>query len=214
MSEVKVVKRGVIASFFYGIWTLIRVTNHLVFLAIVAFLFLGFIIGIIASAGSKTGIKPVEAKTALVLNLEGTLVEQFSSDPISRAFAEATGDGQTEIQLRDLIKVLEAAKTDKSIDRILLKTDGLSVSGFAALRDVAAALRDFKTSGKQIIAYGVNMDQKQYYLAAQADKIFIDPEGGILLEGLGRYRLYFREALQDGRIGDFPVLFAKYIKAG
>ncbi len=60
MSEVTVVKRGAIASFFYGIWTLIRVTNHLVFLAIVAFLFLGFIIGIIASAGSKSGIKPVQ----------------------------------------------------------------------------------------------------------------------------------------------------------
>ena len=219
MSEVTVVKRGAIATFFYGIWTLIRVTNHLVFLAIVAFLFLGFIIGIIASAGSKSGIKPVQEKTALVLNLEGTLVEQFSSDPISRAFAEATGDGQTEIQLRDLIKVLEAAKADKSIDRILLKTDGLNASGFAALRDVAAALRDFKTSGKQIIAYGVNMDQKQYYLAAQADKVFIDPEGGILLEGLGRYRLYFRQALEEKlgvdvhlfRVGEYKSAMEPFI---
>ncbi|MGH8051880.1 MAG: signal peptide peptidase SppA [Arenimonas sp.] len=216
MSEVK---RGPVAAFFYGIWTLIRVTNHLAFLAIVAFLFLFFIIGLAASAGNKGGGKAIQEKTALVLNLEGNLVEQFSSDPISRALAEATGDGQSEIQLRDIVKVLNAAKADKSIDRILLKTDGLSVSGFAALRDVAAALRDFKASGKQIIAYGVNMDQKQYYLAAQADKIYIDPEGGILLEGLGRYRLYYREGLQEKlgmdvhlfRVGEYKSAMEPYI---
>ncbi len=213
------VKRGPVASFFYGIWTLIRVTNHLLLLAMFAFLFLFFIIGLAASAGNKGGVKAIQEKTALVINLEGNLVEQYTTDPISRAFAQATGDGQTEIQLRDLITVLKAAKTDKKIDRILLQTDGLSVSGFAALRDVAAALRDFKTSGKQIIAYGVNMDQKQYYLAAQADKIYIDPEGGVLLEGLGRYRLYFREGLQEKlgldvhlfRVGEYKSAMEPYI---
>lgn len=213
------VKRGPVASFFYGIWTLIRVTNHLVFLAIAVFLFFIFVLGLLASAGSSGGVKTIDEKTALVLNLDGQLVEQYSTDPISRAFEEATGDGQHEIQLRDVLKVLKAAKTDKKIDRILLQTDGLSVTGFAALRDVAAALRDFKTSGKQIIAHGVNMDQKQYYLAAQADKIFIDPEGGILLEGLGRYRLYYRQALQEKlgvdvhlfRVGEFKSAAEPYI---
>jgi protease IV len=214
------VKRGPVASFFHGIWTLIRVTNHLVFIAIVGFIFIFFILGLAASAGSKSSIQPVQEKTALVLDLEGTLVEQFTSDPVSRAIAQATGgDRQKEIQLRDLLKVLEAAKTDKNIDRILLQTDGMNVSGFAALRDVAAALRDFKTSGKQIIAYGVNMDQKQYYLAAQADKIFIDPDGGVLLEGLGRYRLYFREGLQEKlgvdvhlfRVGEYKSAMEPYI---
>jgi len=213
------VKRGPLAGFFYGIWTLIRVTNHLALLAIFAFIFFVFIIGVMASAGNNGGVKAVQEKTALVISLDGVLVEQFSTDPITRAFEQATGDGQTEIQLRDLLKVLEHAKTDKKIDRILLQTEGMSVSGFAALRDAAAGLRDFKTSGKQIIAYGVNMDQKQYYLAAQADKIFMDPEGGILLEGLGRYRLYYREALQEKlgvdvhlfRVGEFKSAAEPYI---
>jgi protease IV len=217
MSEVK---RGPVAAFFYGIWTLIRVTNHLALLAMLVFIFIFFIIGLAASAGNKAGAKAVQEKTALVLDLEGTLVEQFTSDPASRAIAQAIGDDPTqEIQLRDLLTVLKAAKTDKKIDRILLKTDGLNATGFAALRDVAAALRDFKTSGKQLIAYGVNMDQKQYYLAAQADKIYIDPEGGILLEGLGRYRLYFREGLQEKlgvdvhlfRVGEYKSAMEPYI---
>ncbi len=213
------VKRGPVASFFYGIWTIIRVMNHLAFLAIVALFFFIFLIGVIAGSGNKSSVKAVDEKTALILNLDGQLVEQYTKDPITRAFDEATGDGQREIQLRDILKVLKAAKTDKSIDRILLQTDGLSVSGFAALRDVAAALRDFKTSGKQLIAHGVNMDQKQYYLAAQADKIFIDPEGGVLLEGLGRYRLYYRQGLQEKlgidvhlfRVGEFKSAAEPYI---
>ncbi|MGH8108941.1 MAG: signal peptide peptidase SppA [Arenimonas sp.] len=213
------VKRGPVASFFYGIWTIIRVMNHLALLAIFTLFFFIFLIGVIAGSGNKSSVKAVDEKTALVLNLDGQLVEQYTKDPITRAFDEATGDGQTEIQLRDVLKVLKAAKTDKSIDRILLQTDGLSVSGFAALRDVAAALRDFKTSGKQIIAHGVNMDQKQYYLAAQADKIFIDPEGGVLLEGLGRYRLYYRQGLQEKlgidvhlfRVGEFKSAAEPYI---
>ena len=213
------VKRGPLAGFFYGVWTLIRVTNHLALLAIFAFFFFIFFIGLMASAGNNGGVKAVQEKTALVITLDGVLVEQFSTDPITRAFEQATGDGQAEIQLRDVLKVLKHAKTDKNIDRILLLTDGMSVSGFAALRDVAAGLRDFKSSGKQLIAYGVNMDQKQYYLAAQADKIFMDPEGGILLEGLGRYRLYYREALQEKlgvdvhlfRVGEFKSAAEPYI---
>ncbi len=213
------VKRGPLAGFFYGIWTFIRVINHMALLAIFAFFFFIFVLTLMASAGNNGGVKAVQEKTALVLKLDGALVEQFSTDPITRAFEQATGDGQAEIQLRDVLKVLKHAKTDDKIGRIVLQTEGMSVSGFAALRDVAAALRDFKTSGKQIIAYGVNMDQKQYYLAAQADKIYLDPEGGILLEGLGRYRLYYREALQEKlgvdvhlfRVGEFKSAAEPYI---
>ena len=41
------------------------------------------------------------------------------------------------------------------------------------------------------------MDQKQYLLAAQANEVYLDPMGGMLLEGLGRYRPYYRQGLQD-----------------
>ena len=78
------------------------------------------------------------------------------------------------------------AKSDAKIERIVLLTDGFKVAGFAALRELGVALRDFRHSGKQVVAYGSMMDQKQYYLAAQADELYLDPDGGVLLEGLGR----------------------------
>jgi protease IV len=218
------VKRNPMMSFFKGVWTLIRVTNHLVLISIVVFfgfiLFLSLIAG--AGAGGKASSGKLLDKTVLLMNLEGNLVEQYSSDPFQRALDQATKNGQKEFQLRDVLSTLEAAKKDEKIQRILLNTDGMSVTGFAALRDVAQGLRDFRASGKEIIAYGTNMDQKQYYLAAQANKIYIDPEGGILLEGLGRYRLYYRQGLQEKlgvdvnlfRVGEYKSAMEPYILDG
>src|SRR5690606_22642942 len=45
--------------------------------------------------------------------------------------------------------------------------------------------------------FGEAFDQNQYLLAAQADELYLDPMGGLLLEGLSRYRQYYREGLQD-----------------
>jgi protease-4 len=86
------------------------------------------------------------------------------------------------------MRALKLAKDDANIQRVVLLTDGFGVSGFAALGELGGAIRDFRSSGKQVVAYGSMMDQKAYYLAAQANEAYLDPEGGIVLEGLGRYR--------------------------
>ena len=67
----------------------------------------------------------------------------------------------------------------------------------ASLREVADAIARVKASGKQVVAFGEAMDQKQYLLAAQANEVYLDPMGGMVLEGLGRYRQYYRQGLQD-----------------
>jgi protease-4 len=80
---------------------------------------------------------------------------------------------------------------------VVLELDKLQPSGFASLREVAAALQDLRASGKQLVAYSESMGQSQYLLAAQADEVYLDPMGSVVLEGLGRYRQYFRTGLQD-----------------
>ncbi len=207
-------------SFLTGIWQFIRFTNHMVFfLALIAALFF-FVMVISLGLSSGSGRGPVQEKTALVLKLKGNLVEQYTSAPIQRAFAQATGgDTAREFQLRDLVKVIDAAKKDPKIDRLVLLTDGFNASGFAALHELGTALKDFRSGGKQIIAYGAGMEQKQYYLAAQANEIYLDPDGSVMLEGIGRYRLFYREALQDKlgvdvhlfRVGEFKSAAEPYI---
>ena len=159
-------------------------------------LFLIFIFFIIA-AGSG-GVKPLMERTTFVLAPEGRLVEQFTADPATRALAKALGDKSAEeVQLRDLLRAIEAAQKDEKIERMLLRVDQLQPTGYASLREVAAALAKFRASGKQIVAFGENLSQTQYLLAAQADEVYLDPMGSLMLEGLGRYRQYYREGLQD-----------------
>jgi len=209
-------------SFLVGIGKFINFANTLVFnlVMLVLLLVLFALVKAGMSAADESVASAPKEKTALVMDLKGTLVEQYTSAPLERAIAQASSsDDGREFQLRDLLKALQVAKEDPNIQRVVLLTDGFSVAGFAALRELGAALRDFRSSGKQVIAYGSMMDQKAYYLAAQSSEAYLDPEGGVMLEGLGRYRLYYREALQDKlgvdvhlfRVGEYKSAAEPYI---
>lgn len=192
-------RRNPVAAFFIGLWDVMNFTRRLILnLLFFGLLFL-LLAGLIVAAGMGAGAsRTVQDRTTLVIAPEGRLVEQFSSDPVSRSLAKAMGDSRAnEVQLRDLIRVIEAARDDKKIERVVLELDKLEPSGFASLREVAAALQDLRASGKQIVAFSESMGQSQYLLAAQADEVYLDPMGAVLLEGLGRYRQYFRTGLQD-----------------
>jgi len=190
-------RRSPVATFFVGLWDVMNFTRKLVLnLIFFGLLFLIFIFFIIA-AGSG-GVKPLMERTTFVLAPEGRLVEQFTADPATRALAKALGDKSgEEVQLRDLLRAIEAAQKDEKIERMLLRVDQLQPTGYASLREVAAALAKFRASGKQIVAFGENLSQTQYLLAAQANEVYIDPMGSLVLEGLGRYRQYYRQGLQD-----------------
>ncbi|WP_037073164.1 signal peptide peptidase SppA [Pseudoxanthomonas suwonensis] len=213
-------RRNPVATFFVGLWDVMNFTRRLILnLLFFGLLFLMLLV-FVAALGKGSGAKPLHERTTLVIAPEGRLVEQFSTDPVSRAFARAMGDSSAEeIQLRDLLRAIEAAKEDKHIERVLLQLDKLQPSGMASMREVAKALAELRASGKQVVAYGEGMGQGQYLLAAQADEIYLDPMGSLLLEGLARYRQYFRTALQDKlgvdvhlfRVGEFKSAAEPYI---
>ena len=186
-------KPGPIRSLLVGTWNLVNFTRRLVFNLI----FLLLLVMLLVFMFSSPGVKPIADRSALVLDLNAALVEQYSAHPVDRVINQAMGRARPEVQLRDVLVAIEAAKDDKRIERIVINTQGFSTAGYAAIRDIAAALRDFRASGKQVVAWGAEMDQKQYFLAAHADEVYLDPMGMVFLEGLARYRLYYREGLQD-----------------
>ena len=211
-------KPGPIRTFFQFLWNAVNFTNHLVFNLIMLTILIS-ILAVISAGMSAKSFTPLRDNTALVLDLEGRLVEQRTVDSISTALAEAQGGGEREILLRDVLSIIKAAKKDPHITHLVLNTDGYNALGMASTREIAAALKDFKTSKKPVYAFADNYEQKQYLLAAQADKIFLDPEGAFFPEGLGRYRLFYREALQDKlgldvhlfRVGEFKSAAEPYI---
>ncbi|WP_313272232.1 signal peptide peptidase SppA [Stenotrophomonas sp.] len=199
MNPPPVPRRNPIATFFVGLWDVMNFTRRLILnLVFFGLLLLMLVVFLVVLGKGASSAKVMQDRTTLVIAPEGRLVEQFSSDPVSRALAKALGDTKgEEIQLRDLVRAIEAAKDDKKIERVVLQLDKLQPSGFASMREVTAALQELRAAKKQVVAFSENMGQSQYLLAAQADEIYLDPMGGLLLEGLGRYRQYFRTGLQE-----------------
>ncbi|UHQ23101.1 signal peptide peptidase SppA [Lysobacter sp. 5GHs7-4] len=186
-------RRGPVARIFVGLWDTMNFTRRLIFNLVFFFLLFVFLIAMVTADRTR----PLLDDTTLVIAPEATLVEQYSSDPASRALGRALGEKSGEVQLRDLLRALDAAKDDKRINRVVLRLDQLQASGMASMRDVAAAIARVRASGKQVVAFSEAMDQRQYLLAAQANEVYLDPMGGLMLEGLGRYRLYYRQGLQE-----------------
>jgi protease-4 len=159
-------------------------------------LFFGLLAGLaIASLG---GGPKVPDGAALVLKPRGTIVEQLASvDAVERVVSRASGAGAvaSETLLRDLLDALRLAKDDERIKAVYLDTNDMGGAGLTKLRDLRAALAEFRKSGKKVIAYGDDYMQSPYYLAAQADEVYLHPEGMVLLEGYGRHRNYYKEGL-------------------
>lgn len=173
------------------------------------------IVGGIAASRAKTAVLD---GSVLVLEPEGQLVEQYSVDPLQRVLAKLSGDKTQQVQLRDLVGAIDAAAKDKRISRILLLPDELHAGGFAALREVGAALDRFRATGKPVIAWAASLDQGQYYLAAHADRVLLDPQGGLMLTGLANYRLFYKDLLDKlgvdvhlFRVGQFKSAAEPYI---
>ncbi|MFQ3249880.1 MAG: protease-4 [Glaciecola sp.] len=192
-------KKSWTKSFFVGSWNVLNFTRKFILNVIFFIILIAILIGISNSGGEKA---VVPNSSALVLNLNGNLViEQTYIDPAEKFAAEAFGQGNDnpEILVRDLVKVINNAKEDKRIKAIVLKLGGLTGGGLDKMRLVAEAITDFKTAGKPVYAMGDYYGQNQYYLAAYADNLYLNPMGGLIIEGYGRYNMYYKEGLEKLR---------------
>ncbi|MBV1911210.1 MAG: signal peptide peptidase SppA [Kangiellaceae bacterium] len=165
-----------------------------IFLNFIFFLLIILLITAIANSGGKV---TVENGVAMVLQPNGVIVEQLTySDPVDKAMQEATGSQDApETSLYDLIDAIENAKDDKRITSLVISTNYMWGAGVTKLQDLAAAIQDFKTSEKKVIAYGDNFSQSQYYLASQADEVILSSQGSVFLTGFARVGTYFKSFL-------------------
>ncbi len=179
--------------FLHRLWRGLNAIRRLVFGVIALFLLLIFLIVVISLSGGEIRLQD---RTTLVFNPQGKVVEQFTQDPAVASIMSLGGD-EGEVRLRDVLQVLRKAKTDSRIERVVLDVDGLELAGWASTREVAAAIRELRAAGKPVVAFTEGGDQQQYLLNATAERIALDPMNGLMLEGIGRYRQYYRELLQD-----------------
>jgi protease IV len=164
------------------------------------------IIGAIFGGDSKS--VRVEDNSVLELNLETISNDyggKFNYEDIG--YYEANHDGLT-----DILKAIEAAKTDDKIKgiSILNNTLMLGVAQTKALRD---ELESFKKSGKFVMAYGNVYSQKDYYLNSVADKVYLNPIGEIDFKGLSTEVMFFKNFQDKTGIKMEVIRHGKYKSA-
>lgn len=149
----------------------------------------------------KDAVKMGEEKTfalkdnaVLKLNLDGNIEDRGARSPWGELdLGPFMPKGN--IGLNDIIANLQKAKSDPKIKGIYLEVSNPS-AGFASLEEIRNALLDFKSSKKFIYAYAEVYSQKGYYVATAADKVYLNPQGGMEIKGLSSQLMFYKNMLE------------------
>jgi protease-4 len=163
-----------------------------------SFLIFGFFI---LAIGGMFGdnLQPIPEKGALYLAPQGFLVDQKTyTDPFNQILFQ-DDQQNSETLVRDVVEAIDTALDDERITHLLLDTDYMAGGSLSKLEEIGLALKRFGAE-KTIIAIGDNFTQSQYFLAAHANEIMLNPLGGVMITGFGSYRSYFKEALDNLKI--------------
>lgn len=166
-----------------------------VVLAGIVFTILGIVtmVGMVASSDTET---TVNENSIFVLDLYGTLSERVQENPLQ----ELMGENYQAYGLDDILTSIQKAKDNENIKGIYLQA-GMMEASCASLEEIRHALKDFKESGKFIVAYGDNYSQGMYYLASVADKVIVNPQGTIAWQGLVSQTIFFKDLLKKIGVG-------------
>jgi protease-4 len=172
------------------LWQFLKAVQVFVFGIISLVLVIGLLVG--GLGGNDT---EVPEGGALVLNPVGGLVEQKTA--IDPQVLLTSGKVPKQTLVKDILDALALAKDDERIQYLVLDFDNMGSAYISKLQRIAAAIDDFKSSGKKVIATGTQYSQSGLFLAAHADEVLMNPEGAALPEGYGMYRTYYKTLLAN-----------------
>nr|WP_299339904.1 signal peptide peptidase SppA [Allomuricauda sp.] len=117
-----------------------------------------------------------------------------------------------QVGLDDILHTINVAAFDEDIKGISLTTSFLQ-AGLAQTQEIRKALVDFKLAGKFIYAHSDFFTQKDYYLATVADKVYLNPVGGMDFKGLATEVLYFKDLQEKSGVKLEVIRHGKYKSA-
>lgn len=171
------------------------------------FTIVGFIIlaGIGAAVGSSSEATSLKDKSVLKLDLNRPIVENASDDENPfKSLGGPFADGAEDMGLVQLRDGLKRAAADSHIKGIYLQAN-YPQAGYSTLEEIRNALIEFKKSGKFIYSYGEMFSEKGYYVTSVADKIYLNPSGGMDFNGISAEVSFFKGALD--KLDIKPVIF-------
>lgn len=174
------------------------------------------VVGLITFSSMPAPTYTPSGKTVFKLELNTAVEDRAAISPMDELRSTLSREDMP-IGLDDVLASIEKAKNNKYIKGIYLTTDGY-LGSYAITEEIRRKLKDFKESGKFVIAYNNNYTQNQYYLSSVADSVFLNPVGSLSLTGLAVQNMFFKNALdklgvqmQIFRVGTFKSAIEPYI---
>ncbi len=187
----------IFANMFGWTWYLLKFIRELILnLFLVLLLLTGFSIYIYFQNSSNP---EASVRGALLVDLSGIVVDQPSLNNKMRQWGRelisASNNRLQENSLFELVSNIRNAIDNKMITGMVLQLNDFGGADQPSLEYIGKALREFRDSGKPIIAIGDNYSQMQYYLASYANKIYLSPQGSVDLRGFSSNNLYYKSLL-------------------
>lgn len=176
--------------------------------------FFGFMLlfGIAATFEKSVTVQP---ESILKIDLSEMLTDAPSTDPLA-GLDVRTLQTTPQLSLLKALRTIETAAADERIKGIYLRLNGTGgVEGTAILEELREALEAFKLSGKFVVAYNETYSQGGYYLASVADRIYMQPQGGLDWTGLASNVTFYKGLLDklDLKMEVFRPTACKYKSA-
>jgi len=191
-------------------FTLATITGIIVSSVILFFLSILVLFSMASSSESETQVRK---NSIMMLSLNGTLNERSQEIP----FDFLLGDDYKTYGLDDILSSIKKAKEHDDIKGIYIEANALG-TGFASCEEIRNALKDFKESGKFVVAYSDNYSQGLYYLSSIADKVLLNPQGMLEWKGLASTPIFFKDLLakigvemQIFKVGTYKSAVEPYI---
>lgn len=169
-------------------FTLATVVGIILSTIVMFFLSILIVFGMVSSSSSET---IVGKNSVMMLNLNGTLSERSQENP----FGSLMGQTFESYGLDDILSSIKKAKEHEDIKGIYLQASALN-AGIASCEEIRDALKEFKESGKFIVAYGDTYTQGLYYLSSVADKVIMNPQGMLDWHGLASTPMFYKDMLE------------------
>lgn len=206
-----------IKAIFSFLWKALSTTRTV--LANVFFLIVVIIFAAVFFTDSKETLRQ---NSVLVINPSGTLVEQRSAPEPTQALLKKMGRETAkaaETKTQDVIDAIRRAATDSRILALVIDPRDLQGCDTTKLLDIGKAIRDFKETGKPVLAHSMVYTQGQYLLSSYADTVSVNPLGGVLITGFGMYQAYFKGLLDKThinfhvfRVGDYKTAVEPFVR--
>jgi len=172
-------------------YVLATITGIVISFVVLFIVLMGIIGAIISSASSDQEIV-VKSNSVLYLSFDYDITERSEANPLGSL--NLPGYSTKNIGLDDILARIKYAATDGNIKGIYLDASHIGI-GFASLKEVRDELLAFKKIGKFVVAYNAGYDQKAYYVASIADKVYVNPQGTIDFKGLASSTMFYKDLL-------------------